>query len=325
MDYRLFGLPFSLLRRRKGRPKLQVLEPAKGWLTKDQVLLVPLSGIVNIGSADSPLAPPGMLATLKDRLQAAAVNKRVKAVVLRIDSPGGEVTASDLIHREIMEFKERRKIPVIAWLGTMATSGGLYVAMAADEIYALPTTLTGSIGVVTMLPGLMGLSDKLGVEMRIIKSGENKDIGSPWRPLSDEQRAIFEGLISAYNDRFRGVILESRLEKGLSPEKFTTLADGRVFDAETARGIGLVDGILYPSQILARARELAGLSDAKLVSYEYAAHYRGNFYSQFSLPDPQNMWSLWASHVNFLGMAQGGQGGMTLPGGRPAFLYLWVP
>ncbi|MCL5270328.1 MAG: signal peptide peptidase SppA, partial [bacterium] len=264
----------------RGKVRLEEIEPAKHFYTTDEVLIIPLSGLVRIGETGGFFSEPGMLVTLKDRLKAARDNDWIKAVVLRIDSPGGTVTAADLIHEEIMRFKKETSKPVIAQLTGVAASGGLYIAMAADEIYAVPTTVTGSIGVITMLPSLKGLGDKIGFEMRVMKSGANKDLGSPWAPLTEEQRDIFQALIDDYFARFKRIIMDSRGAKGLTRPALDSLADGRVFTPEVAVQAHLIDGIKYPEDILARAREAAKIKDASIVSYEYPYHYRGNIYAQ---------------------------------------------
>ena len=270
----------------RGPVALEVIQPADHWYSFDQVLMIPLSGLVTEGSKSSLTGEPGMLVALKDRLKAAEENPRIKAVVLRIDSPGGTITAADLIFHEIMEFKERTGLPVIALMTDTAASGGLYISMAADEIYALPTTLTGSIGVIVTLPGLKGLSDKLGFEMRVIKSGAMKDAGSPWRTLSDDERKLYQDLIDRYFQQFREIILAMRKDKGLTEEKLDAIADGRVLDADTALKAGLIDGILYPREVYKVAMDAAGLSDAKVVSYEYPGVYRGHIYAQGQAAQP---------------------------------------
>ena len=258
----LFGNPND-----RGRLELEVLEEADRWFTTDEVLLIPLSGIVNEGGMRTYMGQPGMLVGLKDRLEAAKQNPRLKAVVLRIDTPGGTITASDLIYQEIIRFQKEKNVPVIAMLGDMAASGGLYVAMAAQEIYALPTTVTGSIGVIITLPSFKELSDKIGFEMRVMKSGRNKDIGSPWRELTPEQREIFDNLIDGYYEKFVGRILDGRKKAGLTREGLMPIADGRIFPPDVALAAGVIDGIAYPNEVFERAKRLAGIEDARIVSY----------------------------------------------------------
>jgi protease-4 len=265
---------------------------------------------------------------LKDRLKAAEENPNIKAVILRIDSPGGSVTAADLIHQEILRFKKRvkekddRDVPVIALMMDTAASGGLYVAMAADEIYALPTTVTGSIGVIMMLPGFQGLSNKIGFEMRVIKSGDNKDIGSPWRTMTEDERRIFQNLINEYYQHFLKVVLDSRRAKGLTGEKLNVIADGRVLDAATARDNNLIDGIMYPETVIERAKKLAGIEDARIVSYEYPGAYRGNIYAHGLANLPKALGGAGGGDVNLLKFDLGTLAGS---GKKPQFMYMWMP
>ncbi len=298
----------------RGKLHMEVVKQAEHWhFVPDQVLLIPLSGIVDEGSMHSYLGGEGMLVALKDRLEIAKKNKTIKAVVLRIDSPGGTITAADLIHHEIMRFKQETKLPVIALLGDTAASGGLYVAMAADEIYALPTTLTGSIGVIIELPGIKGLSNKVGVEMRVVKSGPHKDIASIWKDLSPEDRAIFQQMIDQYYARFLATIMASRGGRGLSEPKLRELADGRVFNPETALEARLIDGIKYPEDVYKTAEKKAGIADAQIVSYEYPNNYRGNIYAHTNAPNA-------GGDVNMIKFDLG-----LKDQSAPHFLYQWIP
>lgn len=300
----------------RGELKLEVLDEARSLFTTDQVLMIPLEGVVEQRGDGGFFDPPGMLVALKDRLEAVDENPRIRAVVLRIDSPGGGVTAADLIHNEIQRFKARHPtIPVIAQMGDICASGGVYVAMACDEIHALPTTLTGSIGVIMMLPSIEELGNKIGFEMQVVKSGENKDAGSMFDTLTDEEREIFQGLIDDYYSRFTQLIVESRGEKGLTPERLSELADGRVFNAQTALDAGLIDGIVYPELVYRRAMERAGIDDADIVSYEYRGAYRGHILAE--TPAPRG-----AGNINLLNIEAGR--GPFVPTG-PRFHYLWLP
>lgn len=297
----------------RGQLHQEVVKKADHWYTIDQVLMIPLSGLVQEGSMRNYAGEPGMLVALKDRLDVARKNHEIKAVVLRIDSPGGTITAADLIFHEIVEFKKETKLPVIALLGDTAASGGLYIAMAADEIYALPTTLTGSIGVIIQLPGIKGLSDKIGVEMRTIKSGPHKDIASIWNDLSPEERGIFQKLIDQYYARFIATIIESRAKHGLTEQGLRALADGRVFSPEVAMGAKLIDGIKYPEDVYKEAGNKAGIRDAAIVSYEYRNNFRGNIYAKSNDVKPN-------SDVNLINIDLGLKDRLA-----PHFLYQWIP
>jgi len=322
-----FNLPLGLGDDR-GKLSGEVVEKADHFWTLNEILMIPLSGLVDIGGERATLGEPGMLVGLKDQLKAAEENPQIKAVILRVDSPGGSVTASDLIYQEIKRFKEKErgfdkhKIPVLVEMIDLAASGGFYISMPADEIYALPTTITGSIGVITMLPGIKSLSDKIGLEMRVIKSGANKDAGSFWREMTPEQREIFQGLIDKDYQLFLKVILDNRQAKGLTPEKLKALADGRVFDAQTALDNHLIDGIKYPQEVFERAKQLAGIKDARLVTYEYPFAYRGNLYARAPAPEPQTRKQSGGGDFNLLKLDLGALSDL---GQGPRFMYLCLP
>jgi len=171
-------------------------------------------------------------------LKRFADTKRIKAVVVRIDSPGGAVVPTQEIYAEIENL--RKKKPVIASLGGMATSGGYYVASAAHQIVANPGTVTGSIGVIMQLANVEGLMKMLGIEGYNIKSGPHKDIGSPFKPLSPEGKAILQSLVENVHSQFVRAVARGRGER-LSVKTVRKLADGRVYSGEQAKAAGLVD------------------------------------------------------------------------------------
>lgn len=315
------SLPASLFGGNRGEVRSEEIEKPDHFWTVHQILMIPLSGTVDEGSMRSS---EGMLVSLKDRLKAAEDNERIKAVILRIDSPGGSVTAADLIYHEILQFKEKmskkgRSVPVVALMMDTAASGGLYIAMAADEVYALPTTITGSIGVIMMLPGLQGLSNKIGFEMRVIKSGANKDIGSPWKDISPEQHQIIQNMINRDYEQFLKTITDSRGAKGLTREKLMPIADGRVLSSSEAKEAGLIDEVLYPNEAIERVKAKAGIKDAGIISYEYPSTYRGNIYAKQHISEPQAQGS---GDVNLLKFDLGALTGMSK---KPQFMYLWMP
>ena len=264
----------------RGMLKLEEIEPAESLWTSSQVLMIPLTGMVDEGGMRAPGGEPGMLVGLKDRLLAAQDNPLIKAIVIKIDSPGGTVTASDLILHELKMFKaENPNIPLVVMMGDTAASGGVYVAMGGDEIYALPTTITGSIGVISIYPQIVELSRKIGLSVKIIASGKNKASGL-FVEMTPEQEQIFQDMIQQEYQRFIDIIVESRASKGLTRSKLLEVADGRILTPQQALEIKLIDGIKYPEEVFTRARELANLTDARVVSYEYPANYRGHVYAQ---------------------------------------------
>lgn len=321
------NLPAGLLGPVRGPMRKEVVVRSKGFFPPSaQLLLVDLVGFVGVRGEKGMFGGggEGMLVELTDRLEAAREDPRIRGLLLRIDSPGGSASASDLVHHELVRFKREmeeergRPFPIVAFMEGMAASGGLYAAMAADEIHATPTTITGSIGVIAMLPGIQGLSEKIGLEMRVLKSGDNKDVGSPWREMTEGDRAILQRTIDSMYGRFLEVVQTSRSSKGLDDEKLAVIADGRALTATEALEAGLIDEIGYMEGAIADLRERVGALDAAVVAYGYPGQYRGN-----------NVYA--ASRTGGSAPRTGGIEGVleALAGGMesrgPRFLHLWAP
>jgi protease-4 len=295
------------------QPKIRPLEEqtVEGKGTS-KILLLDLSGVL---SEDVPgfsiTTPPPrvpLLARVREELQKAEADERVKAVIVRINSPGGTITASDILYHELLAFKARKKVPVIAVIMDVGASGGYYAALAADTIVVNPTTITGSIGVVMITVNAQGLLEKIGVAPLAIKSGPMKDAGSPFRSLTEPERAVFQGIIDEMYGRFVGLIVQARK---MPEDRVRGLADGRVYTADQALKLGLVDRIGYLEDVVALAKERAGLDEAKVVMYHRPKEYRANIYSL--TPPPSSAESTLAQFA------------ATLGGGGPRFLYLRWP
>jgi protease-4 len=198
----------------------------------------------------------------------------VKAIVVRVDSPGGGVAASQEIYDAIVRVKATK--PVVASLGGVAASGGYYIASACDAIVANPGTLTGSIGVIMEMGNVQELLQKIGVQAEILKAGEYKDMGSPARPLTDQERAIFQKMIDSVHTQFITAVAAGRK---MDTSKVRALADGRIYSGEQAQAIGLVDTLGGLREAVALAGERGGIVGEPSVSR--AAHGREPWWWRF--------------------------------------------
>lgn len=295
------------------QPKIRPLEEetveGKG---SSKILLLDLSGTLAEDLPSFSLGAPAprvpLLARVREELAKAEKDDHVRALIVRINSPGGTITASDILYHEILAFKQRRKIPVIAAIMDVGASGGYYAALAADTIVANPTTITGSIGVVMVTVNAQGLMEKIGVAPLAIKSGPMKDAGSPFRALTGPELAVFQNIIDEMYGRFVGLIVQSRK---LPEDRVRALADGRVYTAEQALRLGLVDRIGYLEDVVKLARDAAKLDEARVVMYHRPKEYRSNLYS-----------STLAAATADSTLAQFAA---VLGGSGPRFLYLWWP
>ena len=276
-----------------------------------KVLLLDLSGVISAQDKDGIVPHPNMVATFKEELTKASKDDRVKALVVRINSPGGTVTASDILYHELREFKTKKKVPVIASMMDVAASGGYYLAMATDSILVHPSTVTGSIGVIMLTVNARGLLEKVGVEANAITSGPRKDMGLPFRAMTAEERGIFQSVIDSFYNRFLAVVQEGR--PNLSAEQIKKLADGRIYSGDQAKAAGLIDEIGYLDDAIELAKKKANLAEARVVTYGRRGEYQNNIYSQ-----------LFATNSNIVGLANLDVLSMVR-GGTPQFMYLWMP
>ncbi|MGL6193605.1 MAG: signal peptide peptidase SppA [Thermoguttaceae bacterium] len=225
-----------------------------------KIAIITISGTI-VGSDDGFIAK---------QIENARTDKDVKAVVLRVVSPGGTITGSDYYLYKLKEMKAERGIPVIVSMGALAASGGYYVSMVGDEIYAEETTITGSIGVIVPFYNISGLCEKVGVKADPIVSGPLKEMGNFTRPMTEEERKIWQKLIDQSFDRFKEVIREGRKNFAANPEKLDEIATGQVYSAEEALENGLIDEIGFQDDAIKRAITLAGYTEnnCKVVKYK---------------------------------------------------------
>lgn len=197
-------------------------------------------------------------------LEMARKDTSVKAVVLRLNSPGGTVTASDTMYRELRRFRDETGKPVVASMSEVAASGAYYLALGADTIYAQPTTITGSIGVIFPTLNFSEGLAKIGVHSRSVTSGPNKDIANPLEPMREGQYAVLQGMVDEYYAAFKGLVVERRK---LSPEVVAQATDGRIVTGRQAKAWGLVDENGGLREAFDEAKRRAGLDGARLVKY----------------------------------------------------------
>jgi protease-4 len=249
----------------------------------------------------------GMVDRIREILKKAENDKKIKGILLRINSPGGTVTSSDIIYHEIKSFKERYNVKVYVSVVDVAASGGYYIAMAGDSIMAHPTSLVGSIGVLALKINLEGLMGKVGVEWEVVKSSKKKDFMSPFRPLTKEERTLFQETIDSYYNRFVDVVVLNRSR--LDARAVKILADGRVYNARQALEKHLVDSIGYLEDIVKLAKKELHQPGLKVVTYGRPREYKSNYYSSMgSVPK-----------INLINLDMGFDWNQI----SPQFLFLW--
>jgi protease-4 len=229
-----------------GGPKPNFEEKVISGKDKEKILVIPIEGVISDESSDSSFfgsSKESPVARIKETLKFAERDPEIKGILLKINSPGGTVTASDIIYQEIIRFKARRNIPVYSAFMDTAASGAYYIAMSSDGIGAHPTTVTGSVGVIMQGFNVKEGLDKLGVKEQSITSGANKSIGSPFSEQTPEQRKILQSIVDNLFDRFFQIVKKGR--PNVSESKLRELCDGRIFTADQAKKDGMIDFIGY--------------------------------------------------------------------------------
>lgn len=287
----------------------QIVSRSPGWVS-DRIAIIDISGILMnahtpslLGEGEHPVA----LAV--EKLESAAKDRRVKAVVLRINSPGGSVTASDSMYQEILAFKAKTHKPVVAYFQDVAASGAYYLACAADEIIAQRTTVTGSIGVIMQMVDFTETMTKLGIAADAIKSGPFKDAGSPLRPMKADERVLFQGLVDGFYQQFVDVVARGRPKLTLSD--VTKLADGRVYNAQQALESGLIDRVGTLTEAIEIAKQRAGITSAHTVIYHRPMDWSPNIYAHSPAPPATQNINLFNINLPVIWTK------------RPVFMYIW--
>jgi protease-4 len=267
-------------------PKIRIFpshsEPLKEFTLqgkeKGKVLVISIRGMISDAPRKQLIGTrPSMVQEIVSQLRKAEDDPDVKAVLLKIDSPGGSVTASDLIYNEIMAFKQHKKAKVVAAMMDVAASGGYYIALPADFILAHPTTVTGSVGVLFLSPNVSGLMEKIGVDVNVSKTGKNKDMGSPFRQETEEEKKIIQDIVDRLGAQFLNHIAEHRK---LGPNKLKEISSARIYLADDALKLGMIDGIGYLDEAVSQAKKLADLpEDARVVVYRRTEYANDNLYN----------------------------------------------
>lgn len=296
------------------------LTAGKGW-SPDKVVIIPIDGMIaNVRTGGLLQATENSMSLFTQQLDKAAGDASVKAVVLRINSPGGTVSASDAMYDLVKRFKVKTHKIVVASAQEMDASGAYYVSCAADRIVAQPTSLVGSIGVVFETMEFSGALDKLGINSDAIKSGSLKDMGSPFRAAKPEERAVMQGMVEEYFTRFIGIVTANRQVKETPVADLTDYEkstyggtySGRVFSGMRAKELGLVDQLGLLEDAIESAKKMAHVPDASVVMYNRPYGYGGSIYASNQMPAPR---------ADVMRLELPGAG-TFLPGG---FYYLWMP
>jgi protease-4 len=301
-------LPFAV---DPGEMTATVVRPGKGPGPHARVAVIDIDGVLlNQNFSGLYVVGDNPLAAFRDKLDAAARDPQVAALVLRINSPGGSVTTCDVMAEELRRFKAAARKPVVACLMDLGTSGAYLLAVESDRIVAHPTSLTGGLGVVFNHYNLQDAMAQLNLVFDPVKSGAKIDMGSVTSPLDDETRTILQNMADAYRDHLQRRVQERRVAMTLRDH--AAVRDGRVVLASLALVLHLVDRLGYVHDAIAEAEHQAGIAGAEVVLYHRSAHPAHSLYAIAPTPAPLN---------EVIPLSYPGLDRSRLP----TFLYLWQP
>jgi protease-4 len=289
----------------------QTVVPGSGF-SAPKIALIEVEGMISNlkGGGLLSLGTPGdnPVSKFVQEMDLAAKDPAVKAVVLRVNSPGGTVTASDIMYQTVARFKQQTHKPVVASLQDLAASGAYYVACGADRIVTHPTSVVGSIGVIFNTFNVAGTMEKIGAKSEAIKSGPLKDMASPFREIDPASRAVMQAMVDEFYGRFVSVVTTNRPIK--ADDK--TLTDGRVFSGARAVELGLADQTGLLDDAIEQAKQLSKAPNARVVTYRRSYGHSGSIYADANTPTPQAN----VTELKVPGLHD------PLPSG---FYYLWQP
>lgn len=261
-----------------------------------------LTGLYSVG--ENPVS------AFREKLEAAARDPRVLGVVLRINSPGGGVAATDLMAEELRRFRQDSGKPAVASLLDLATGGAYYLAVGCDRIVALPSTITGALGALVNHANLEDAMAQLNVRVEAIKAGDLVDMGTVTAPLTDESRALFQEMTEGFRDRFVEKVSQGR--PAMTRGDHQAIADGRIVVATRALKLGMIDVLGYPDDAIKEAERLAGTLGAEVVIFQRAGYPARSIYAVMPNTPMQN---------DLIPLSYPGLERSKLP----TFLYLWQP
>jgi protease-4 len=317
------GVPSFLITPVSSSTKLQehtVLPGSSG----DKVAIIEVEGmLINMRSGGLLQPTENKVSLFTQQLRAAAKDDSVKAVVLRVNSPGGTVTASDTMYELVRDFKRKTHKPVIASTQEVCASGAYYVSCAADQIVAHPTSVVGSIGVLFSTMEFEGALGKLGIRADSIKSGPLKDMASPFKALSRNERDVMQEMVDEYFRRFIGVVTDNRPVKEPRPSlpvapDYAGVYSGRVFSGERAVELGLADRTGRLEDAIKLAKDMGKARGAKVIMYKRPYGYGGSIYATADVPAPRAEGKAGETVLRL----ELPESRAFLPGG---FYYLWEP
>lgn len=280
-----------------------------------KILLLDLDGVISFKDETDYARlqkKPSKVVFFGEALRKAEADPDIVGVIVKINSPGGSVAASDTIYHEIMRFRQKKKVPLSAFIIGIGASGGYYVASAADSIVASPTSVTGSIGVIAMKFNVEELLLKIGVSEETYKSGRMKDFWLPFRPSTPEEKEMLQNVIDKLFARFVAVVYENRRNL-LTEAEVRDLADGRIFTAGDAVNARLIDQVAYLDETIDAMKKSLNIEEARVVTYSQPGTLKSNIYSETPMQVPQviNLISINAEDLSLFSGVQ--------------FMYLWSP
>ena len=254
-----------------------------------KVLLLSIDGIItSFSTKNFVMEQQSTVSQIVGKLNKAAKDKNIKAIILKINSPGGTVTSSNIIYQALIDFKKEKQIPIVSIFLDTATSGAYYIASSSDYIVANPTSITGSIGVIIKSVNLQKTIEKMGIKNQTITSGKNKALNDPLSTPNDEHQKILQEIVQQMYENFVSVVKINRKNK-LDLKQEDILFDGRIFTSQQAKNLGLIDEIGYFKDVVAWLEKKLSIENFKLITYTYKTGSFNNIYEIQEKVSNQNL------------------------------------